>query len=49
MTVTAQPDEAVVSCAVTDGVIVAAEHEAAVATASAGAVVTVRRRGPRPR
>jgi molybdopterin synthase catalytic subunit len=40
MTVTAQPVGVVIRCAVTDRVLVATEHEAAVATASAGAVVT---------
>ena len=40
MTVTARPGAAVVTCAVTDRALVAAEHEAAVAAASAGAVVT---------
>ncbi len=40
MTVTARPGAAVVTCSVTDRALVAAEHEAAVAAASAGAVVT---------
>ncbi len=40
MTVTARPGAAVVTCTVTDQVLVAAEHEAAVADPAAGAVVT---------